>query len=125
MIWVVLGLLAVIALAGCASAGGVSVEGAWARPSPKVADAGAFYMVIKNSGAQADKLVSASCPACGMMELHESYMMADGMMGMRPVEGGTIEIPAGGQVELKVGGLHIMCTQKADAFTLRPAPGWM
>ena len=46
-----------------------------------------------------------------MLELHESYMLQDGAMGMRPVDGGRIEIPAGGQVELKVGGLHLMCMQ--------------
>jgi hypothetical protein len=37
-------------------------------------------------------------------------------MGMRPVEGGVIEIPAGGQAELKVGGLHVMCIQKQADF---------
>jgi copper(I)-binding protein len=40
----------------------------------------------------------------------------DGSMGMRAVEGGTIEIPAGGSVELKVGGLHLMCMQKQAGF---------
>ena len=28
----------------------ISIENAWGRPSPKVATAGAFYMVIKNTG---------------------------------------------------------------------------
>jgi copper(I)-binding protein len=37
-------------------------------------------------------------------------------MGMRPVEGGAIEIPAGGQAELKMGGFHIMCIEKLDDF---------
>ncbi len=94
----------------------ISVEGAWGRSSPMVATAGAFYMTIKNSGNEADKLVSAMSPACGMVELHESYMMDDGTMGMRPVEGGAIEIPAGGSAELKVGGLHVMCMEKAADF---------
>ena len=30
------------------------------------------------------------------------------VMKMRPVEGGVIEVPAGGEVQLKPGGLHIM-----------------
>lgn len=115
----VLLMLTAILLNGCASKGGVTIEGAWARPSPMMAEAGAIYMMIKNSGAQADKLLSASSPACGMMELHEGYKKDDGTMGMRPVAGGFIEIPAGGQAELKVGGLHVMCMQKAAAF----APG--
>ena len=37
-------------------------------------------------------------------------------MGMRPVEGGSIEIPAGEKVELKIGGLHIMCIGKLVDF---------
>ena len=37
-------------------------------------------------------------------------------MGMRPVEGGFIDIPAKGQAELKMGGLHIMCIDKLDDF---------
>ena len=111
---ILLGLL----LAGCATASGpeLSIENAWGRPSPKVATAGAFYMLIKNSGGEADKLVAGASPACGVVELHESYMTEEGAMGMRPVEGGYIEIPAGGEAELKMGGLHIMCIDKLEDF---------
>jgi copper(I)-binding protein len=37
-------------------------------------------------------------------------------MGMRPAEGGEIEIPAGSETELKMGGLHIMCIDKLEEF---------
>ena len=110
--------LLVLSLAACQASSGpqISIEDAWGRPSPKVATAGAFYMTIKNSGGEADKLLSASSDSCGVVELHESYDMGDGVMGMRPVEGGFIEIPARGQAELKMGGLHIMCIEKLDDF---------
>ena len=115
-----LGILAllVVSLAACQSSSGpdISIEDAWGRPSPKVATAGAFYMTIKNSGGEADKLLSASSDSCGVVELHESYDMGDGVMGMRPVEGGYIEIPAKAQAELKMGGFHIMCIDKLDDF---------
>ncbi len=119
--WVLLAIVMAALLAAC---GGketmsVSVEQAWGRPSPKVAENGAFYMLLKNNGDEADKLVGAKSPACGMIELHESFMDDQGVMQMRPVEGGAIEIPAGGSAELKVGGLHVMCMHKADEF----APG--
>jgi len=109
-----LGLL----LVGCKSSSGpeISVEDAWGRPSPKVATAGVFYMQIKNNGGEADKLVGGESPACGTVELHESYMTEEGAMGMRPVEGGFIEIPPRGEVELKIGGLHIMCIEKLEDF---------
>ena len=105
-------------LAGCSSATGpeINIEGAWGRPSPKVATAGAFYMLIKNTGNEADKLVAGTSSACGVVELHESYLTEEGAMGMRPVEGGFIEIPAGGEAELKMGGLHIMCIDKLEDF---------
>jgi hypothetical protein len=73
-------------------------------------------MVIKNNGGEADKLIAGKSPACGVVELHESYMTEEGAMGMRPVEGGYIEIPARGEAELKTGGLHIMCIDKLEDF---------
>lgn len=108
-------------LAGCAAAPAaigpqIKIDGEWGRPSPKMANAGAFYMMIKNTGTEADKLVGGQSPSCGTVELHESYMTDDGAMGMRPVTGGSIDIPAGGQAELKVGGLHVMCIDKKDDF---------
>ena len=107
-------------IVGCSATSGpdISIENAWGRPSPKVATAGAFYMLIKNAGNAEDKLVSGQSPACGVVELHESYMTEDGAMGMRPVEGGFIEVPADGEAELKMGGLHIMCIEKLEDFTV-------
>ena len=113
---VILGLLII----GCSSSSGpeITIENAWGRPSPKVATAGAFYMLIKNNGSEGDKLVAGSSTACGVVELHESYKTEEGAMGMRPVEGGAIEVPAGGQAELKMGGLHIMCIDKLEDFVV-------
>lgn len=108
-----------LALSACQTSpdgAAIAIEGAWGRPSPKVATAGAFYLLIKNTGNEADKLLSGTSSACGTVELHESYLTDEGAMGMRPVEGGFIEILAGGQVELKVGGLHIMCIDKLKDF---------
>ncbi|MCB9134357.1 MAG: copper chaperone PCu(A)C [Anaerolineales bacterium] len=117
----ILFLFVLLTISACSSASTgpkITVEGVWGRNSPMMATAGAFYMQIKNSGSEADKLVSASSEACGTIELHESYMMDNGAMGMRPVEGGSIEIPAGTTVELKVGGLHVMCLNKTSEFQL-------
>lgn len=113
---VLIGVLAGCAAPPTASGPQIQVEGAWGRPSPMMTNAGAFYMLIKNSGTDADKLVGGQSNSCGTVELHESYKTDDGMMGMRPVTGGFIEVPAGGQAELKVGGLHVMCIDKQDDF---------
>lgn len=114
----VLGLLLISLLAGCAPAAApspaISIESAWGRPSMDMVTAGAFYMVIKNTGNAPDKLLSGTSSACGSIEVHEMVMKSDGTMGMNLVDK-PIEIPAGGQVELKSGSLHIMCIIKKDA----------
>lgn len=119
---VVLGLI--VGLTACASptptpapAPKITVDGVWGRTSPMVAQAGAFYMVIHNTGAAADRLTGGKSTGCGSVELHETYQMDNGTMGMRPVTGGAIEVPANGQVELKAGGYHIMCIDKKVDFT--------
>ena len=65
-------------------------------------------MVIKNTGKADDTLLGGKSPACGSIEVHKMVKRSDGTMGMDLVDKPLV-IPAGGQVELKVGGLHIMC----------------
>lgn len=112
-------LVAALAAVGCSSGAqgpDIAVKDVWGRPSPQAATNAAFYMVIENSGNEPDRLVNASSPACTVTELHEMYMKDGGVMGMRPVEGGFIEIPAKGSVELKPGGMHVMCIDRKQDF---------
>lgn len=90
--------------AASASAG-IAITNASARATPDGAVVAGGYLTIANAGAEADRLVSAASPRAGRMELHE-MAMDGGMMTMRPVTG--IDVPAGGTVELKPGGLHLM-----------------
>lgn len=80
-----------------------------ARATPPNAPVSGGYMVIRNGGAEADRLVSATADFAGKVEIHE-MSMDGGVMQMRPLENG-LEIPAGGEVELKPGGLHVMFMQ--------------
>lgn len=66
---------------------------------------GGFFTVV-NHGSEADRLVSVTSPVSDDVQLHEMSMEND-VMKMRQLPDG-IEIPAGGTVELKPGGLHIM-----------------
>ena len=113
-----LGLMLVALLAACAPAAApaISIEGAWGRPSASMPTAGSMYMVIKNSGDAPDTLLGGSSPACGSIEVHEMVMKSDGTMGMNLIDK-PLEIPAGGEVTLEVGGLHVMCIMKKDTFT--------
>ncbi len=109
-----LGLILLSAFSACASqaAPSVSVETVWGKPSPTVAGAGAFYMVIKNTGTADDKLVSAKSSACGMTEVHNTVKADDGTMKMVLVSDG-VAVPASGQLELKSGSYHIMYIKMA------------
>ncbi|MEJ2750748.1 MAG: copper chaperone PCu(A)C [Anaerolineae bacterium] len=100
------------------TSGKMEVLDAWGRNSPAVAQNGAFYMTLVNNTAEDDALTSAATDACDVVELHEMYMMDNGAMGMRPVEGGEIPVPAGQTVELKPGGMHVMCLGKVAEYTL-------
>jgi copper(I)-binding protein len=91
---------------GTATAGTLTVTGAWARPSMTMALAGAAYLTITNGTGQADALLGVTTPAAKNPELHETTAGASGMMAMRPVA--RIEIPAGKTVKLEPGGYHIM-----------------
>ena len=124
---VVLAALLVAACSGSASKG-VTVNDPWARNSPKTAGAGAAYMVIENTGSAADTLVGGSSDIAKAVEVHETYEIpaespamggaespaasegamgsSSPMMGMRKID--SLAIPAGGSVELKPGGYHIM-----------------
>ncbi|MFO1135523.1 MAG: copper chaperone PCu(A)C [Rhodoblastus sp.] len=94
--------------AGAAHAGDIALEHPWSRATPAGAPVAAGYVTLKNSGAAADKLVSATADVAGKVEVHE-MAMDNGVMKMRPVNG--LEIPAGKSVELKPGGYHIMFMQ--------------
>lgn len=65
----------------------------------------AVYMNISGGG-MADKLIKAESAVAENVELH-TVEMKDGVMQMRPVEGG-IDVPVNGTVELKPGGFHVM-----------------
>jgi copper(I)-binding protein len=86
--------------------GALEIRQPWTRATPATAPSGGGFLTITNTGTSTDRLIAVKSPAAGKTELHEMKM--DGaIMRMREVEKG-IEIPAGGTVELKPGGIHIM-----------------
>jgi copper(I)-binding protein len=95
-------------------AGDITVSDGWLRAMLPGQPAGGGYVTITNGGSAADRLVSVSTTIAGKSELHMMEMKGDVMI-MRPVEGG-IEIPAGGAVELKPGGLHLMFMHVTEPF---------
>src|SRR5581483_1666708 len=78
------------AVAQPATTGHIVVEQPWTRATPKGADIAAGYFTVANAGSEPDRLVGASSPRAGRVEMHE-MTMEGGIMKMRPVAGG-IEI---------------------------------
>jgi copper(I)-binding protein len=146
-----LALLLAVAAGGpvaAQQAGGIVVEGAWARRAPMMGQAGpghpaaapagqgaapaaghgaapghpgppasghglagpmrghgAVYVTLRNDGAAPDAVLAVASDAAEKAELHEARH-DEGMIRMRPVP--RLAIPAGGRVEMKPGGYHIM-----------------
>ena len=99
--------IAALLMAACVPVtGGIVVKEPFSRASPGGATTGGAFVTILNNGQGADRLVSASSPAAKTVELHET-VNENGVMKMQPRPEG-FEIPAGGTLELKPGGKHIM-----------------
>ncbi|MDN3562891.1 copper chaperone PCu(A)C [Paeniroseomonas aquatica] len=95
-------------------AGDLAIDHPWTRAVGAAAPTAAGYMVIRNTGAAPDRLVSAETPRAARIEMHE-MSVTDGIMRMRPIAGG-IPLPPGGEVRLAPGGLHLMLIGPQGGF---------
>lgn len=85
--------------------GNLSVDHPFAYETPKVARAGGGYMMITNSGAEADRLIEVRAEFPQVM-IHLSTVDDQGVARMEHVM--ALDIPAGETVELAPGGYHVM-----------------
>lgn len=99
-------LLAMPALADAIKHKSLEIHDPVARATLPNAPVSGGYLTIRNTGTEADRLTGGSAAFAARVEVHEMTMSGD-VMKMRELEGG-LEIPAGGEVTLKPGGLHIM-----------------
>ena len=98
-----LSTLALTALLTLPAQAQTRVSDAWVRGTVAEQKAtGAFMQLTSVAGG---KLVSASSPAAGVVEIHEMKMDGN-TMHMRAIPG--LDLPAGKAVELKPGGYHVM-----------------
>lgn len=108
--WLAAGCIAPVAPQGATvpvpEPGKVTVVDPMARPSPMMAGNGAAYMTILNGTDQPVQLLAARSDAAETVELHET--VNDGGMMRMVYQPEGFAIPAGGSVELKPGGKHVM-----------------
>ena len=69
----------------------------------------AGYFVMDNKGDEDRRLVGASSMAFGAVHIHET-LEKDGTMSMQPVD--AVTVPAGGSVEFRPRGHHLMLMQR-------------
>ncbi len=86
--------------------GALLIVDASSRETPLAGGTAPGFLTIRNTGGEDDRLLAASSPAVASVEIHE-MSMADGQMTMRALPEG-LAIPAGGEVQLAPGGLHLM-----------------
>lgn len=87
------------------AANALAIEDAWAAATPASVDVSAGYLTFANTTTADDRLLRATSPRAGRVEVHEMTM--DGsVMRMRPIE--MLTIPAGEQVILAPGAAHLM-----------------
>jgi copper(I)-binding protein len=99
-------LTAATAQAADYDVGSIHISQPWARATPKGAASGAAYMTITNNGKTSDRVSCVSSDASAECQIH-TMTMDNGVMMMRPVEGG-LEIKPGETVTLKPASLHVM-----------------
>lgn len=86
----------------------------WAKAAKK-GEMSAAFGTLKNPTGKAIRVIAAISPVSTVMQLHE-VVEKDGQMVMQQKSGGFV-IPAGGSVELKPGGNHIMYMNLTKALT--------
>jgi copper(I)-binding protein len=115
----VMGLVA----AGCGGGDDITIDGQWARNSPKNVKMGAAYMTFES--AEGDVLVSGSVDpsVAEAVEIHammpvEGSTEEEGMAMMEMVEIPDLEILAGEPTVLQPGGFHVMFINIAKPFEI-------
>ena len=98
-------LLALL-FAGASLAAPLSIDGAYSHPTAAPGVPGVGFFTVSNSGKSADRLLSATSPAAGRIEIHRSSLR-DGVMQMRALSEGVV-VPVAGTVQFAPGGLHLM-----------------
>lgn len=88
------------------TAGDLQLTGGFTRATLPNAEVAGGFLTVTNTGAQDDRLVSATSPVAERVEIHQMSMQGD-VMRMRPLPEG-VPLPAGQTVELKPGGIHLM-----------------
>ncbi len=97
---------AALSLSAVSAMADIIIEHAYARSASPAARSGAVFMVVHNTGPEADRLIGAATDAAKHTGLHTN-IIEDGVAKMLPVPEG-FPIAAGEELLLQRGGNHVM-----------------
>lgn len=115
-------LLTVVAACGDGGESRLLISDAWARASAEGATTGAVYLSIRNSGPGDDRLISVETMRADRAMPHGQEMKGD---THRMVALDAISLPAGQEVRLEPGAMHLMLMglksplREGETLTLR------
>jgi periplasmic copper chaperone A len=92
--------------APAATRGSIEIHRPWARQAVEAPERAGGFFTLTNKGTEADRLVAASSPAAGKIEIH-AIKVVGGSIGMRPREDG-LAFPAGVTLTLQPRGYHLL-----------------
>ncbi len=98
-------IVALLILPGRAACGGISLEHAWAQPSPPKATAGRAYVTIVNNSPEVEHLVGVTTEAARSAEISGIRILQD-VPNIRQLF--NLDISPGHSIEFTPGGFHIL-----------------
>jgi len=93
------------ALAQGGKIGAIAIDHPWSRATVPVVPTGVVYLILRNTGQSADRLMSVSTPAAEKAQLHTHVQDGD-MLRMRKID--AIDLAPASTTALTSGGLHVM-----------------
>src|SRR5688500_13721160 len=106
-------LLAASAQAHDFSAGNMTIDHPWSRPTATGMPMGVAYFTLTNRGNTEDALTTAETPVAARVEFHQTQLI-DGMARMRPLT--QILIAPGRTLKVEPNGIHIMLVELTRAL---------
>ncbi|MCQ4310444.1 copper chaperone PCu(A)C [Stutzerimonas sp. VN223-3] len=88
-----------------------AVTQVWSRAMPPSAPTGAVYFTLNNPSDKQDRLVGVQTSRAKKAELH-THVHEGEIMRMQQID--SVEVPAGGHVEFKPGGSHVMLFELSE-----------
>ena len=92
--------------APAATRGSIEIHRPWARQAVRMPERAGGFCALANTGTQPDRLVAASSPAAGKIEIHAIKVVGGGI-SMCPREQG-LTLPAGVTLTLQPRGYHLL-----------------